>query len=398
MDYSQLDGLMAIPKKNNAAKERKENFSRNILALLSEEGYSANAEKYFFGGFSFCGASPVFEHIKNLNTGERYNFIIKMTKGQMYRDNEKNISCKILIQLLGLFIVNFPQDTEAIGFFMLCIPQKTETKSGKTSNDLPLIIEKYFFLEVSAGTKYPDWETLPIGTDMQAKFSLLLIEAIKGIKQQKGRDPEIIKTVLNWLNIKQQEVPNQTEHHNQLVSKGKPDIKLSEKEKKAERESLSRSQFVDKITALENELSRIKKANIDVSKEFSQLKLGRKVLEEKYSRLETSNELLASEKKHLQFELNNYKEEIASKGKENIFLKEEIEKQKSVLSIYSSDKQNSLNEQRNAIAATLKTHYLNYKDAIEMDMTLELGENLKYLVGDVFKTLAKAGVDVEGNV
>jgi len=57
-----------------------------------------------------------------------------------------------------------------------------------------------------------------------------------------------------------------------------------------------------------------------------------------------------------------------------------------------------LSEQLNVIASKLKTHYLNYKDSLEMEMTAELGENLKYLVGDIFKTLIKSGVDVERKV
>lgn len=73
----------------------------------------------------------------------------------------------------------------------------------------------------------------------------------------------------------------------------------------------------------------------------------------------------------------------------------EIEKLKTVISVYSEDKQNSMDGQLNAIASKLKTEYSEFKDALDLEMTVEIGEILRDQLMRVFKILSKAGIDIE---
>ena len=76
-------------------------------------------------------------------------------------------------------------------------------------------------------------------------------------------------------------------------------------------------------------------------------------------------------------------------------LSSEVEKLKAVISVYSEDKQSSMDGQLNAIASKLKTEYSEFKDALDLDMTAEIGEILRDQLMRVFKILSKAGIDIE---
>ena len=51
--------------------------------------------------------------------------------------------------------------------------------------------------------------------------------------------------------------------------------------------------------------------------------------------------------------------------------------------------------QLNAIASKLKTEYREFKDALDLEMTVEIGEILRDQLMRVFKILSKAGIDIE---
>ena len=48
------------------------------------------------------------------------------------------------------------------------------------------------------------------------------------------------------------------------------------------------------------------------------------------------------------------------------------------------------------IATALKKIYADFKVAETMDMTLDLGENMRDSLDDVFRKLKKLGIDIEG--
>ena len=94
-------------------------------------------------------------------------------------------------------------------------------------------------------------------------------------------------------------------------------------------------------------------------------------------------------------ELNVYMSDNQIKDKEIEKLKNEIEKQNSVLSVFSEDKQNAQSAQLNSIASKLRAEYLDFQDATEMEMTIDLGENLREQIKSIFKILSKSGINAD---
>jgi len=391
MDCLVLDDLIKIPKKSDASKEKKIEFSKNMMNLLFEEGYTATSEKYFFGGFSFCGAYPVFNFLKELDDTQKLDIITKITKGEMYKQNEKGILLKILIHLLSLFIVFLPSSVSVIDMLIRYIPYKAKTKSNTITKDLSSVLEKYFISEIKTDTIFPDLKQIIKEKEHRISFSVLFSDGLKEINSKDTGVLQKISKTLIWLDNKSSE--DNTASELKILSEQSKHRDIQQKKERFEVNTL-----ISLKETLQNDLSIITKAVEHISvleNELSFVKKDKKKIENEYLQIKTVNETLISEKLKLHSDIGAMKSDNTSKEKEILILKEEIEKQKSVLSIYSSDKQNSLNEQLNGIASKLKTHFLNYRDSLEMEMSTELGENLRNLVGDIFKTLVKAGIDTE---
>ena len=81
---------------------------------------------------------------------------------------------------------------------------------------------------------------------------------------------------------------------------------------------------------------------------------------------------------------------------ENEQLKEEIERQRKVLKIFEYDKESALKIQLNKIALKLRVEYqdfLSITNITDEEMTVELGNNLKCQLQNIFKILQKQNVD-----
>ena len=393
MDFLKLDELMKISKKGDASKEKKEEFANSIILLFSEEGYTAKTEKYFLDGFSFCGALPAFDFIKDMSNSDILDFINKITKGDLYIKNDRGISLKVLVHFLGLFTTYCPQSTDVIKLLIRYIPFRAKTKSKQINKDFPSILEKYFVSEIKKDTVLPNFQGLVHKNESAIEFKTIITDALKEINS-KNEDIKLgVSKALAWVNSDiasdiDKTIPDKNDDNSPQpdnnIPKGFSAETLSQLKESLKNDLSIVSKAVFYISDLQNELSLYKKKCVDIEKAYAQLKL--------------ENEKNISEKRDLLCACNRFKEEIAIKEKMIFEMKNEIEKQKSILSVYSSDKQNSLNEQLNVIASKLKTHYLNYKDAVEMEMNIELGENIKNLMEEIFKTLIKSGINVAGKV
>jgi hypothetical protein len=372
VDCSQLDSLINISKKKESSQAKKDLFSKELVLLYEEEGFSNNFEIYFYEGFSFLGANPIFDYIKTLDEQSISNFLDKLIQCKSSKKNNNGSALKVFIHLFGLFIVYLPGDIKNISLLVSAIPSKARNKSGEIHKQFSSIIDNYFLALLNKDTIFPDYSKLNEISDVHKEFSVLISEALKKLGPKDGSEKEIHDKVFEWVSQKP---------HTELIKNPKNREKsriLKKTENIRNDNDAPVSQLVERLKS-ELEITykkRPRKGLLDYNKisdsriEADLLKMSQEVLE------------------LLQETISNYKKEITE-------LKEQISQQHSVLSAYNSDKQNSLSEQLNIVASKLKSHYLNYKDAISMDMSIELGEALREIIGDVFKTLVKSGVNLE---
>ena len=125
--------------------------------------------------------------------------------------------------------------------------------------------------------------------------------------------------------------------------------------------------------------------------------------EREISRLKTSHDKLevlyntsVDENTALRKELAEVKSQYEECSRMNKELEERVSRQVSVIDVYDQDKANAKTELLNQIATALKKIYADFKVAETMDMTLDLGENMRDSLDDVFRKLKKLGIDIEG--
>lgn len=137
----------------------------------------------------------------------------------------------------------------------------------------------------------------------------------------------------------------------------------------------------NKTSELEVEISTLKKKNINLREviarkghEYEEILLETQTLMEKISACQDA----LAEQKGIIDTLSN----------ENVRLN-------SIISVYSSDKQNSQSEQLNAIASKLKAEYTDFKEVEHEEISSNLGENFRQQIKTIFKILIKSGINVE---
>lgn len=412
MDFSKLEELIKIPKKGDASKNKKQEYFDEMVSLLAEEGYSSNVEKYLMEGFSFCAVSPIIEFMKEKRSEDKNDIFDKIIKGKKFRSNEKGISFKISVNFLCQTINNYPEEYKIIETLIRDIPHKVKTKEGKMSSEASKVIEKYFIGDLSKNAILPDFSVLSLNPISVIEFCKLFSIMLEDITAKNDVNLININKVKKWIsitpetkqatknlnendatntNIKSAGTPEQTKKNKHLKSKELLDFAELLKENESRIEATAAH-----ITSLEKEN---KILNSKVSNSYSRIESLEKdgiLLTERISRKNSEYEQLMAEKSKISIELSDLRCVLAEKESEIAKILAEIEKQNSVLSVFTADKQSAQNEQLNAIASKLKAEYLDFKDALNIEMTVDLGENLRHQINAIFKILAKNGIDVEG--
>lgn len=387
MNKEKLDLLMQIKKKSDSSKTQKNEYVSLMMELIKENGYSNQAEEYLFLGYSFAGVKPLVNLMNKMSFEERAAFVEQILSGKLYALNEKGISFKLLVDLLTAFIISFPQDKSIISKLIKLIPGKSKIKTGQLLGDAPKIIDKYFMSVISDNLKLPDLEALELTNEEVKKFADIYVFVISSIKPSKKISEKKIKHVLTWLTT--------------------DDIKQSAPENAREMVKLKTTEpVIDKDPALKpltsDELKSLCERLLITVDHYKELEKGAATLNTKISTLENELETKKAQLEGLENKIKEKEKALAELIDQNSSLKKELDEVKvekiklqGVVDVYSEDKESSQTEQLNAIASKLKAEYRDFKDALEMEMTVELGENIKEQVIQIFKILAKAGIDVE---
>lgn len=391
MNFEKLDQLIAIPKKTDASKATRKEYKAEISKLLREDGFSENAEKYLWSGFSFCGAEPLFDFINFQARENQHVLVEKLLKCRTYIKNEKSNGFKMCLSLLAYELNYCPDNTEIIGMLIKGCVATYKKKDGSISKDNTKIIEKYFVLVLNPQNKLPNWNTITIKPAIINEFCNYIITACSTITGSKSVDK--VKKAVAWLKSASPSAtgdisPKEATTVVSNASEKRPEVTSNPNQQKntAAIGSLfgMAAQLRDlsaQLYSFAEETEKAKRATAVLMAENNETVTKLKTAEDTISQLQ--EQLIAKET-----ELTGQKSQVAE-------LSSEIERLKTVISVYSEDKQSSMDGQLNAIASKLKTEYSEFKDALDLEMTAEIGEILRDQLMRVFKILSKAGIDIE---
>lgn len=388
MNHEKLEQLIVIPKKSEASKATRKDFKTEMINLLQEEGLSEKAEKYLWAGFSFCGAEPLFDFLNSKTREEQLSIIDGLFKSNAYTKNEKSNGFKMCLSLLA-YELNYCQDnSEIIGMLIKGCVGKYKKKDGSISKDNVKIIEKYFVLTLSAPAKLLNLNTLTIKPAIIHEFCRYIIESCSAISGKKSAKQ--IEAVVDWLGtaLTQPAKDNQNEIKTTVESSLTETINPSSNGATASDNSGSLLGMVAQLKDLSALLFYRAEESVKEERVNQLLKAENK---ETVAKLKVAENTVAE----LQNQLVDAESKLDIQSKQIAEYISEIERLKTVISVYSEDKQSSMDGQLNAIASKLKTEYSEFKDALELDMTAEIGEILRDQLMRVFKILSKAGIDIE---
>ena len=388
MNFEKLDQLIAIPKKSDASKATRKEYKAEISKLLEEEGFSVNAEKYLWSGFSFCGAEPLFDFI-NFQAKENQPVLVeKLLKCRTYIKNEKSNGFKMCLSLLAYELNYCPDNAEIIGMLIKGCVATYKKKDGSIFKDNVKTIEKYFVLVLTPQSKLPDWSTISIKPAIINEFCNYIVGACSTITGNKAT--EKVKKAVTWLKSALSPASDD-------LPQNKPvEVSVTITEKKEEpANDLVQTKSLGSLFGVSAQLR-------DISTQLYAFAEESKKAEKTTALLMSDNKALASKLgiaedtiSKLQNQLTESEANLATQRAQVSELSSEIEKLKTVISVYSEDKQSSMDGQLNAIASKLKTEYREFKDALDLEMTVEIGEILRDQLMRVFNILSKAGIDIE---
>lgn len=139
------------------------------------------------------------------------------------------------------------------------------------------------------------------------------------------------------------------------------------------------------ILVLKNELNDI---NINISNFQNQFNKFQIIEQERESRIQE----LANNKRDLQIKNKELEERNEELLRHISVLGDKIEEQKEFTDTVKRNRKRQYDEQLNIIASKLSIEYKDFVDALEMEMTIELGENMREQLRTVFNILEKQGI------
>ena len=265
---------------------------------------------------------------------------------------------------------------------------KYKKKDGSVSKDNAKCIEKYFLAVLKPETQYPTWDTVALHKEIVKEFCVYFYSEIEIMRTEKNAKK--LTPVITWLSSGRSEAPV---------------VKEVESTSDVEKNDSS-TIATGSAPVIENkpwDFNRVSCVLKDLSEKVASLGVEHRTLQKKKEELSTLNkglsESLISTKELLsvtQQKLNDAEATVAQQSSKIDELDAEIAKLSSIVSVYAEDKQSSMDGQLNAIASKLKSEYKEFQDALEAEMTAEIGEIVRDQLHRVFKILIKAGIDIEG--
>lgn len=394
-----LEYLIGLKKtKKDPNKIERAEFEEAWMSCAKAEGFSDNTETYLYNGFTYCGARPYKKYLQL--TENPAQELQKLYRGKLYGDNCAN-TAPLLIHLLCLLINDKHQQYSLIISVIQHLPAALTNKENKIYGQAGRAVKKYFLDELQPDASLPDFKFLIDKglTIVSAKlFCNSLNQILTDIDYQKysNKSKSNIRRILNWINPKENsdisevkntvggennnQIPKLTTTENFSCSYANPNTnkedETSEPTKSAESIETERKVLLyqQKIKDLTNQLNQLAHEKNSSKKQIAELM--KRVSEQ------------SGEINSLQGDRDMY-------IKRNAELQEKLDGCNAVIEMLRRDRLKQSDEILHRIASGLKTYYEDYRDALELDMSLELGENLRDQMGEIFKILISSGIAIK---
>lgn len=409
-----LKYLIELKKtKKEPNRLERDQFTEAWNALLRNEGYSALTEEYLYKGFTYCGAAPLKNYIKN--SEDRIAALNTIFNGKMYGENCAN-TVPILFHLLTLFLNEKVADKAVISLLIRRIPAALKNKEGKIYGQADRALKKYILDDLHS-------EALPsLGGFIDDGLKVIFVkefvgafdEIFAGMKSD-GFSKKCIKNIKllqEWMHPVEQEssVSDETKSVENAcaeggITTGKTEgIETAPVEKAPENTTATTVENADVAdpsdnNGLELRLVEAKKQIEVISAELEKQKAWSSNLKQQLAditseknRLEEMASVREARISNLSAELHSSNRTIEKLEQRVAQLEMELQERMKMMEALSRDRAKQSDEAIHRLASKLKVEYRDFMDAIDIPMDSDLGENMREQLKNVFSILIKAGI------
>lgn len=400
-----LDNLLRERKESNKkepSQSDKTSYTDNWMELVHQEGFSVDAEKYLYDGFWFCGTEAYYGYIKSSSIPTET--LSSLFQGRYY-GKDSNVTFRILTHLLALML-NDNAPSELLAPIIAHFPSACVNKENKRLGTAVKTIEKYFLGTISPSATFLPLSEIELSTGVKNMFVTTLASLLKDLTASgpvKANLAVPFQITSKWLGnyspqlIEKHSVPASDTNRTVVAESLSPSSGTSNSSVNTDNESLSqilvKAQTIS--SHLEKEMDALKHRLINLQEKETSLT----------SRLNDAEKQIAEHQRELKevhsqrFMLSQKCTQLESEAKEKdriIMEKDaEISERIKMSEMLSRDRSRQADETLQRLASKIRIEYRDFEDAVNAEMTVDLGENLRLQLLSIFEILEKGGMKIK---
>lgn len=406
-----LDQLIALKKSkgHKITKKEREEFVSAWSELVEADGcYSERAEQYFYEGFVFAGAKPFVKWV--LSSEDRIGALDSLFKGHVF-GKDASSSFRVLISALAQLIKEEPDDKKLVCPLIKQIPFFSKNKENKPIGDGHNIIFKYFISEIDDTSALPVLSELDLKPVVLTSFIAVFDEYLSRLNSSPKKAVQTLALVKRWLHpdivegnfTKKNSELEQEEHNNNKVVPASSD----QRDQSCPRPNGTPynrlvsilNEAISLSNNLSNELKSMDGRNVALQETISRLQrevetLKSQLKDSSQREFDLEKQLADQTSEILRLNLRNKSlEETTQKMSSDIDkMKIEIDQRTQMIDALRLDRAKQSDEQLHRLASKLKIEYRDFRDAENLTMNCDLGENMREQLKNVFSILSEEGI------
>lgn len=381
-------------KKKASSKKDADEFEQLWLAAVGEVGLNKESLVLLCDGFKYAAARPLYKYFK-LNSTSKQPYAALGTY-EPIRENSNELELKFYMSLLAFELMD-PTSADQVAALLKKVPEAARTKDGKVTGNLSSFVRRYMLLELSGGEIKADAAEVKMMTKDVSSFVTLIAPIVSeatGNDKLKAGERNAAKSLQAWLDLlytpeEKAEPTTETSAPSEIA-----DDSIHEDAQVDDVDVFGVDQIILAIkslgTALRNRDRKIEslKSVIDSGEsEIAILKDQRNSLKNQNTELQAKLEKLRETISGLNFELSSQKQQIEQ-------LNTDLSENRQMVELLEQTGSKQSDEIIKRISRKLKIEFEDYRGAVDLDMDVDLGENMRLQLGSVFQILKENGFEL----
>jgi len=386
-------------KKKDFSKMDQKIYRNEFLKILSQEGINEDIVAYFVKGIKCGTAGALMSWMNNIPEEKLFSTYQSILQSKTFAELDTVTQFRISLALCATFLCGADRYDMVVADLMKNFEQLSRKKDGKRLTDLSKLFKGYFMDNMQDRMQLPVLAKYHFEDEYEKKLVEMLREAIEGISPRDEYEIDRRNLLRKWVNV------------NMGADTYSPNVGEENNNEKADFTQKTAQPTVQQLTFQGDDINGdLARKLLELAKAVSvcetENKTARDIITEKDTEISRLGMLISKcqgQIRDLKAEIDSLsktiadcKEQMDVTIKENQELQDRVGRQSEVLNVFDQDKDNFKTELLNQIATGLKNVYMDYKVAENMDMTIDLGLNMRDALQDVFRKLNKLGVDIEG--